>query len=190
MSYKSDKKIVELFGLPGSGKTSLFRRIKSNQINLSFAKSNFHGHKLFWLRTIFTESLKVRHLSLVRFKVSLLFDLYRKDFLEVDEYNIVDEGWLQRILSFYETKLDENEIEKAFHHVEIPDKVIILSREENGCFQRYNHSKNIRNRLGYKYLENWKEVIVHNFQEIKKYLRSKHVDFVDVDKDVDLDNLF
>lgn len=190
MSYKKDKRIIELFGLPGSGKTSLFKRIKKDYPDAKLVNKVFcHRNKCFWIFIIVKESIKNSCISLIRFKLSLLFNLYKKEALKVGEYNIVDEGWLQRILSFYENKLTDDDLKKIFKHIEIPDKVILLEREENSCFRRYNNLKNHRTRLGSGYLENWKKVVIHNFKQIKSYLRAQNIDIIEFRKKSDLDNI-
>lgn len=190
MSYRKNKIIVELFGLPGSGKTSLYERIKGKCVGLKVGKCRpTKKYFCFWIKIILRESIKVKSFGLLKFKISLLFNLYNRDVIKYEDFIIYDEGWLQRVLTFYESEISDSEIKEIFNHIQIPDKVIILKRDPKECFKRYNHPENMRNKMGQEYLLEWKRVMIINKDIIKKYLERQKIDFIEIDSEFDVNQI-
>ncbi len=168
MSYEKNKK-AEFFGLSGSGKSTLYNQLSGKGQERYVIDKRFFW---FWLVKIIIQLFKVRQPRLMRFKLGMLNNLYSiRRAKRVMDYIIIDEGWLQRILTFYEVKLTTEEVVAVCNRIKMPDRVIIMHRNADDCFVRYNNAGSSRIMLGEKYLETWKEVYVHNFNLIKNHLK-------------------
>lgn len=178
--------IIELYGLPGSGKTTHAKNLVANyeyvlipnpkNTTLEKLSASFRhpGIVLFFLREIIFETIKNKTWLLVIFKISVLFStlikIIKASKCSADQKVLIDEGLLQRILSIYETKLSASKLKQillicAKHFNEV---IIIDSKYE--CFKRYKDPKNLRILLGNEYFEQWKEAVIYNHELIKRFL--------------------
>lgn len=177
--------IIELFGLPGSGKTAikkvLIRRDFGKDVVLNgtlerlifcFVFAILHPLIcLFWLSLLFTRDQK----GLRKYKLSLLSVTFAKfqkaRFLK--QKSIIDEGFLQRILSMYEHQLTEQEIKKTLKYSLFPDKVLFI---KGGGFDRFLKEEDRINSYRYKkgeaYIENWISILTSNTELIHKQLQN------------------
>jgi len=173
---KNNSSVVEFFGLPGSGKTYAYNYLQKSLPKKVVLHTRISFLELFfWTRVIFIESIKVRKMSLIRFKLSLLRQMLKKEVIMYDDKYILDEGWLQRILSFYESKISSASLLKIYKHVSRADVVIFFERGHDHYFSRYNNPDNTRAALGSSYLSGWKKVLTHNHEIIKEFLLKQNI---------------
>lgn len=183
--------IIELFGLPGSGKTTFGNNLdKGNFIFIKSKKYSFIFKVIcifkyliffFWLKEIILETLKFKKWKLVRFKVSLVISTLCT-FSEANsiknntEKNILlDEGFLQRLLSVYEEKKDIEFFQKIVKKVLLTDCVFIINFNFN-IFLRYEDTRNNRKILGEDYFNNWKNVLDYNYKNILECIKLMNID--------------
>ncbi len=167
--------IIELFGLPGSGKSTIIRSLVNNKIGKDiFIRNRFEKafylslflmrHPIisfFWIKEIILQ----RHRELTSYKISLLFSTFAKIQKASFSNNtyIIDEGLIQRILSIYETNLTEQKIKSILNYVVISDKILFI---KGGLFDRFvfDHDKNNspRFKMGEKYMKDWSVILTNN----------------------------
>ena len=159
----------EFFGLSGSGKSTLHKKLPGeNTVRYGCDKKHFW----FWFWLIIVQLVKVRQLvRLFGLKRCLLKDTYNKKGKVIKDYVVVDEGWLQRVLSFYEVKITMTEVKRACGKIDLPDKIIIMNRNVDDCVTRQMTAPHIRSFCSQEYLKNWRENYIHNFNLFKNHLK-------------------
>jgi len=170
MSCKKYKR-AEFFGLSGSGKSTLYGQLPSEGTERYVRNKK---HFLFWLKIAAVQTLKSKHPRLFRKKLGMLSELYRhREGKRCGEYIVTDEGWLQKILSFYEVKMTAKEVKVACNKIDMPERIIIVNRNPDDCFERFNNGlkNHYRLHLGSEYLKSWQDTFMHNFNLIKEYLK-------------------
>jgi len=191
MQPLKNKMIIELYGLPGAGKTTLAKKMKKEGFFVVEYPSG-QGKKtiryifkhpimtLFWLREILLETIKTRTWSLLKFKIALVMNTFGK--LEIAKKSaknkiIVDEGLFQRILSIYETKKSFKKLSNIIKkNIPQPDLIVIV-KSDFEKFMRYKDVKNIRTHLGPKYLNRWFEAVNHNYKNIVKVIKKLNIPY-------------
>lgn len=183
--------IIELFGLPASGKTTYAK--SEQQKGVYVVKSNFleavFWHIVFLIRfPIF--SVKSIFLMIINFKG--FADLFRKYvflFLRRTAHFskariikkskiIIDEGLLQNILSFCETNIKDSFLESYIRSMPKADLIIVF---ELGEQQRLNNLLN-RTQKGRETLNSdfgvWNENARINFQKIVTLLGRANIKYI------------
>jgi len=183
------KETVELVGLPGSGKTTLAKKLSSEQgaevVNIFSRKEHLKylllflfSHPvsfIFWVLQVIKESN-----GLLRYKFhlwSLSAARSQKAKSSNKKVVIIDEGLMQRIFSVYDRKLNEREIKKVIRKIPLSDKVLFC---EGGTFERFleweRGSNSPRMKKGKEYFQQWREVSTKNAETLNNVLRSKFTD--------------
>ena len=160
--------------MSGAGKSTLYRQLPSEGTEKYVKNKKYFW---FWLKIAIVQTLKSKHLKLFRMKLGMLSELYRhKEGKRCGEYIVVDEGWLQRIISFYEVKMTEGEVRVACNKIDMPERIIIVNRNPDDCFERFNNGlkDHYRLHLGSEYLKSWQDTFTHNFNFIKKHLKESN----------------
>jgi hypothetical protein len=173
MSSKNNHKTIELFGLPGTGKTTYLKSLDFDKKDFYISRFRFIEF-IFLLFVIIVQTLKSKTYKLFRFKLSLLLNYYSKKNNIKGNVIYLDEGILQRILSIYEEKLSFETLDKIFKFIKISDEVLIIDFRYN-LFNRYNHKDNVRLSIGDDYIDNWKDIIEFNFSLMTEYLQEKSI---------------
>ena len=168
--------VVELYGLPGSGKTHLARsldgrgggviRLAPARRGSALASFVFRNPRtvLFWLTELFLHG----SLTLIRFRLAILFDTFealgRAQRLR-SGVAVLEEGVFQRAASVYETEKTPRELARLLAHAPMPDLLVIVDSDADG-FARYEHPEHPRARRGHVYLERWKQMVLHNHESL------------------------
>jgi len=171
---KNRPHVIELCGLPGTGKTTCARSLESEKEFLSnriqkgiavcmhpalFSKGFIH---------IIHESVRTGTARLVRYKISLLCNTLSQYHRVIQTGGILDEGFLQRILSLLEERRDTSDMKCLITSLPLGENIIMVEIQE-ATFQRYT-KKHIRRMLGDAYFTEWKKVLKHNYITLKKAL--------------------
>ena len=189
MSSKNHNRI-EFLGLPGSGKSTLYRAIVDGNNEKKYEKSSVGLLDLiYWIRVIVSESIKSGTIKLIRFKLALLFNMKKKDNISQGNNLIVEEGWLQRILSCYEGDISDKNLERAFQHIQRPDLVVLLDNSSPELFKRYNDQNNPRTKMGEDYINSWKGSVRFNLEKIVSYLENSGIKYKTVSIHSDIRNI-
>lgn len=181
---------IELFGLPGSGKTTLasalekagagFARARNKEHSRAFRYMLFHPLvTAYWFFVTLSETAKSGTWRLLRAKLSLLY--YTFAFLHKASQAsrgtagimVVDEGLVQRMLSIFETKKDVRALGRALRFTPKPALYILVSGNPELYFKRYEGEGegNIRAKLGSEYQQQWQDVVRHNHSVILEVLK-------------------
>jgi len=191
--------IIEFYGLPGSGKTTISRtlaerggkyvylhtspRFETIRLVPLFAFKN-PGKALFWFCELFKESMKFHFGTLFRYKLHLLLisiAQYQQAQRNAETVYLLDEGLFQRILSIYETKKTREDIERYIRHIPKVD-IVVIAENKSTEFYRFKESphryESPRLHLGKEYFENWMEVVRYNDAIIKSVLKGTQKNIV------------
>lgn len=188
MLKQEKNRVIELFGLPGAGKSTLAKYIESNHgseycvVSVNRIERFFYFsifcivypffviHILRWVRA---SPKKVRRYIAHLFSVSAAKTLKSLLYIYFSNKNfIIDEGVFQRILSVSQTVLSR---EDAIRHVsKIPKwlrKVLVVEGEN---FSRYTSSstQSPRSTLGDEYLNNWIGIQKENYILIRDIIKN------------------
>ena len=132
--------IVECFGVPGSGKSTLVKKLVETgeyktvpmYVGKWYALIFALRHPLFvsaWKWALVSECTKSHTWRLFRFKVAVFLDTiarmqYARSRFDRSDRVILDEGTLQRILSLYETQRSERSMRRWMRYLPQSDVVI------------------------------------------------------------------
>jgi len=161
--------VIELCGLPGAGKSTLATRLESAYgcmivshepkkwraitLTAKYPKTVFC-----WVEIIVKNFLQTKSFSVFTHNLSLLFSSLQKiDDAENDVSNslkVIDEGLIQRFLSYADILLSEKDIERVLEISPIGTHVILVNDREP-LSNRYTNTNNVRAKLGGDYLERW-----------------------------------
>lgn len=201
--------IIEFYGLPGSGKTTIARALEKKDpakfvyLHTSPRKEiiklvplffiHHIGITIFWLKELFFKCFKSHFFPLFRYKLHLLlitFVQYQKAKNYKNKVVLLDEGFLQRILSIYESRLTKDKIIHYFNHL-IKADLIVFTKNSESEFSRFISSshkdQSPRTKLGEEYLSQWMEITRSNYQMIKDLIKAKNVKFIEVKGEFGLD---
>lgn len=188
MLKQEKNRIIELFGLPGAGKSTLAEYIASNHSSEYCVVSVNRIERFFYfsifcifypffvihiLRWVRASPKKVRRYIVHLFSVSASKTLKSLLYFYFSNKNfIIDEGIFQRILSVSQTVLSR---EDAIRHVsKIPkwSRRVLVVEGEN--FNRYTSSstQSPRSALGDEYLNHWMGVQRENYILIRDILKN------------------
>lgn len=179
--------LIELYGLSGSGKSTLAKNLVSSDstkfVLVDFKSKveryfylllyivshpvNFYQWLIFLLQNkkLFVYKLHLLSLSLAKMQKAKTIK---------NTNLLIDEGFLQRILTIADRPVDNKLLSKLLKYLDIVDQLIIM---EGGDFYRFTEDKQKDNsprvKLGKEYFESWKKLQHTNHTIIKKYLAVK-----------------
>ncbi len=180
---------IEFFGLPGAGKSTLVRTLKEKDttyvsargVSLLWVPLFIFQHPIitaYWIIHALLESVSVRKFTLVRFKWSLLLHTFAQVVYaeRSRERVILDEGFLQRALSVFETKKTHGELLRAIAHT-IPADAYVEVVGEEPLFARYKRPGADRGKSGQEYLAHWEDVVRHNYKTLLQVLAERKISY-------------
>jgi len=183
--------IIECIGLPGAGKTTLVKKLTSldSQIQsmdkmvsrrYTYLYIVLHPLITLWFMFLVVREGFVSHtVTLTRFKISLLGDLFgRVAFARQKKESIFlfDEGFLQRLLSVYETPQTQSVIARNVSKISnYIDRVVFVDTKRKFS-DRYDNL-HPRGRLGEEYKRSWEKIINENYKTLKGVLAQTDMGF-------------
>ncbi len=183
MSQQNARVIIELYGLPGVGKSTLARTLAKERgiahitatsvsrleyIQLFFC---YPRTVLVWVPLILQNYLLVKSIRHFRYHISLLFISLKKIHLAQKSLNrvtIIDEGLVQRFLSYSEVVLTEEKVRRIVAKSPLGTRLILLN-DRVVTKDRYDTAHD-RGSLGLERLENWRRNMTINIETIKTVL--------------------
>ena len=199
MLKQEKNKIIEFFGLSGSGKTTSasylckkyperFFLVQVSKIEGIFLSILFIIRYPFFTNFFLKENKKnkgdikslVRHLFFVS---SSAFLKARFVSFFTNKKIIIDEGFLTRFLSLYSDKITDEKASLYLSKMPKFNKTIFVFKGES--FERYRNKEkyieNPRAAFGEEILNNWIENQKTNFEVLLKTLKSRDFSVIDVD---------
>ncbi len=200
MSLKSNKVIIELYGKPGVGKSTLARKI-AKDYGFSHITSNHVTRKeyvvlfakhpyvvLSWLLLIVKNYLRTKSIRQFRYNISLLFVSLKKINLarnSKEEQLIIDEGLVQRFLSYSNIILTEREISRLLK-ISPLGAVLVLVNDREVTKDRYDEAHD-RGSEEVELLQQWRDNMAENLLEVTKTLKKttpkKHLETKEISVD-------
>ncbi|OGZ34767.1 MAG: hypothetical protein A2174_02380 [Candidatus Portnoybacteria bacterium RBG_13_41_18] len=167
--------IIELFGLPGAGKTTLARELAQNYGFVAVKVSGFG--ELIILNFIFLFENPIKFIAGLYFiltnsknfyyKVMNCFFQHNAKFQKAKrmENAVIDQGHFQNLLSVLENAVSFGKMEKYAGFFPKPDKLIVLNVEPDLAQARLSQRGwTPRQSLGKQYLTQWSLVIGQNYR--------------------------
>ncbi|MFT7507231.1 MAG: hypothetical protein ACI92I_000374 [Acidimicrobiales bacterium] len=177
--------IIELYGLPGSGKTTFVRQMEasSNWIRIRMSgKLDIFGHYIWGYLlhpVVFTKGLV--HCMIRNRSLYYLWNFYFVQYAKYqkachisnnDTYAILDEGPLQTIISYPEAVLTKSDLLSYIRLLPKVDKVIIFNIDQNQ--RKKQLRERVRNqswRKKHDQDEDWDGFMVQNDALFKEHIR-------------------
>lgn len=173
--------IVECFGLPGVGKTTVCEQLTKTKgfvgVPKIVAKHRsllfFMSYPLFsiaWLVRVCKEGVRANSYKLFRFKLSVFLNTVARvqyaQYLEKtgDDVVVLDEGLLQRALSVYEKKIAALDMKKLIQTIPYRSKVIYITNDRHAL--RGGKLGHARSSINAKYAEEWCSIMNHNYDSM------------------------
>lgn len=189
--------IVELFGLPGSGKTTLAKKLEARAsfmriviksraelLLLNFLFFIKHPARFFIL--FFYIARNSSGARMFYFKFTNLFLQHNAKYEKALRYPhaIIDQGYFQNILSLFESPISVKKMLRYARFFRLPDLLLILDvsdpvREER--MRRRGHSP--RKEFGNEYVQEWKKTVLANYCTLLENINKTSVKWRVVDAD-------
>lgn len=191
MSLKNYKHI-ELWGLPGVGKTTLTEKLVTEKGYFFIAARQMPLQKIrlmyryplvmfYWMPLIIRCYTTIRSLSLFRYNVALLFAALQRQYdaeMNPGRKSVIDESLLQRLLSYSDVLVSESEVEKLLSVSPVGEVVVCVNHREVES-DRYSGG-HLRNSLGEGYVKQWRQNMRINHETLRRVLeRVKDVNYVE-----------
>ncbi len=178
--------IVELFGLPATGKSSFAGILEKEGYTRITVSSKVAI--VFWnLLFMFFHPISFFGIFFVLLKISNSFVVFRFNFFNGflhrnakwqkalftrRERVLIDEGHFQNILSFFSTEASDTGIKNIIKYTKKPDMLYILTLDEVEREKRLAmRAKNSRSELGEEYFTLWSRVVKLNSERTIKIIK-------------------
>jgi len=179
--------IIELFGLPGSGKTYLADKIFQTQ-KIRLAKINnfwerylliilfviLHPFILGKLLTLIAaENKKDKFLLKHKLKNLLPSTIAQEQKARFMKKSLIDPGFFQFFLTIYERKITSDDLHWISKYFNRHYKILIIEADDKIRKKRMSNRDRVpRIGLGQEYVDGWFEILEHNFLIIKEYIKN------------------
>lgn len=180
--------IIECFALPEVGKSTLIKDLKTRydiktvpEQTVSYLNAFYFTFKnpvaisrfilIFLKESIYDKG----GWKIFRFKLAVFINtitrlqIAKRNFSH-NEIVMIDEGFIQRLLSLYETKQPVSKYISLLKKIPLADSVLFL--EYNGESARIKNGRvgTIRRSISDSYTEEWRLTMLHNYQSLKEAL--------------------
>jgi len=177
--------IIEFFGVPGGGKTQLLRQLVATMPDAREALATTRrgiarGALLFALQhsisfVVWMGELLTHSNGLLRYKLGLLLRTMAACSLAEKNNDsfatFIDEGFLQRILTIFDTPLTARHINFILKMTPLPDQVVVIHGGEFGRFTTASNRHNSpRVRGGEEKLQAWMKNMRANAAMVEEVL--------------------
>lgn len=170
--------ITELFGLPGSGKTTLANKMVADEGYTVVSVTN--RRELLWLNLRYLLRHPVNFFVTLGYIVanssdlSMLYYKFMNFFLDVNaRYQkacrhpkaVLDQGYFQNILSVFEHEINAGALRRYMRFLLKPDKLMVLEAQRMPSY-------GWRERRGRAYFEQWQKVMRKNYETFLHHQRT------------------
>ncbi len=204
--------IAELYGLTGSGKTSIAEKLEKKGLKTTRFDSRLEKYinSLFFIIknpiTSFRLFLELNNNSCIsidqlnisqRTKLKIMRNIlllstmahYNKAL--ADKNALIDEGFFQMLHTIYERKKDSESIKRLTDRIPKPDILIIVNIKKPIRIKRLKERNLPRKDLfGHIYFDNWHDSMQYNDRIIKKIIKKdRKIKAIEVKNESDIKNL-
>jgi hypothetical protein len=183
--------IVELYGLPASGKSTLARKMAEDEGYIVVKAGNkaelLFYNLLFFIKHPLRAAVTFYYLIINSKSRQLFYYKFMNTFLHTNakyqkalrhEKAVLDQGYFQNVISVFESRLTEREMLQYLRFVLFPDKLIIFSLSQKKRDQFAGSRGYLaREQFGGKYQENWRKVAEHNDKMLKQALKKLPINY-------------
>ncbi|MBI1755192.1 AAA family ATPase [Candidatus Azambacteria bacterium] len=186
--------IIELFGLPGSGKTTLAKTIE--------ARTDFRVAKVSSISELLLLNLVFLMKHPIRFAVMLWYiirnspnrRLFYYKFMNLFLHHnakyqkalrfqnaILDQGYFQNVLSVFERRLTLKELQRYVRFLVRPDMLVVLSVPQSVAQERVKQRWLPRQEFGDAYMKRWRDAVEMNNKLLKENIDKFGVKHIVID---------
>ncbi len=196
--------IIELYGLPGQGKTTFAKRLQAEAgYKIIKIRSRF---ALYIYNILFLAKYPVKFFGLLYFifksspcNVKIIWHKINNTFLHYNAKHlkskkcqraIIDQGYFQNFISVFEQELDDGLIAKYLKFVLFPDVLIFFDLDEER--QREYVEKRgyyARDDFDEKHRKEWGKLSSKNNSRLKNYLKTQEMKIYYIRNNEDFKNL-
>lgn len=176
--------IVECFGIPGAGKSTVasllvtefgFKEVPK-QVSKKYWIQFLLRHPFFvssWCSHLLKESFITHTISLGRFKLAVFLNTvgrvqYANNHYSKEEMVVLDEGFVQRAFSLFESPKNSKTYDVLLKN--IPFKHIVIQIEYKGVTFAESRVGTFRRTKGEEYIKKWRSVMAQNFKNLSESL--------------------
>lgn len=196
--------IVEIFGLPGSGKTFLARELAEKQgfqiIKIRSRTELIFNNIVFFLRNpikfivLFWYVIKnIGYKKLCYFKIANAFFNENAKHIKAlrDQKALLDQGYFQNILSLFEHELNPETLLKYTALIPKPDFLLILDASKETRRQRTDQRIYLtRKFMGKEYIKEWQERAEKNYRLFLKLIDEIPIKYGIINADQNIEKVY